>query len=104
MKRSDLFVPAKRDLPIPSQEQNVAWIQTVAPDRATGLLGKLYAAATERAGKVFHVIRIQSLRPRSLRASTALYTEVMKAPDSPLSRAQREMIATVVSRVNECHY
>lgn len=82
----------------------MAWIDTIAPDNAQGLLARLYDAAVRRAGKVFQVIRIQSLRPRTLRATTQLYMEIMKAPDSPLTRIQREMIATVVSRLNQCHY
>ena len=82
----------------------MAWIETVAPESATGLLKRLYAAAVKRAGKVFNVIRLQSLRPETLRASTQLYREVMHSAKSPLSRAQRELIATVVSRVNACHY
>jgi uncharacterized peroxidase-related enzyme len=82
----------------------MAWIETIPPERAEGLLKRLYEAAVRRAGKVFNVLRVQSLRPRTLRASTALYLEVMHSPDSPLSRAQREMIATAVSRANGCHY
>jgi len=82
----------------------MAWIQTVAPERATGLLRQLYDAALRRAGKVFNVIRIQSRRPRVLQASTRLYLEVMYGRDNALTRAQREMIATVVSRANGCHY
>jgi alkylhydroperoxidase family enzyme len=82
----------------------MAWIRTTSPEEATGLLERLYKQALERAGKVFHVIRIQSPRPHTLRASTGLYVEVMHSPRSPLSRAQREMIATAVSRANDCHY
>jgi len=82
----------------------MAWIETVAPGEAEGRLKRLYSAALERAGKVFNVIRIQSPRPDVLAASTRLYTEVMRSPRSGLSRAQREMIATAVSRVNQCHY
>jgi uncharacterized peroxidase-related enzyme len=82
----------------------MAWIETIDPERATGLLKQLYDAARRRAGRVFHVIRIQSLRPRVLRASTELYLELMHSADSPLTRAQREMIATAVSRANDCHY
>lgn len=81
----------------------MAWIRTVAPERATGLLRRLYEAAIDRAGKVFNVIRVQSVRPKVLRASTDLYLEVMYG-ESGLSRAQREMIATVVSRANNCDY
>ncbi|HEX9639312.1 MAG TPA: carboxymuconolactone decarboxylase family protein [Acidobacteriota bacterium] len=82
----------------------MAWIRTVAPEEATGLLRQLYEAAIRRAGKVFNILRIQSQAPKVLRASTQLYLELMHAPDGALSRAQREMIATAVSRANNCHY
>ncbi len=82
----------------------MAWIETVAPAASSGLLKRLYDAALKRAGKVYNVIRLQSLRPETLRASTQLYREVMHSEKSPLSRAQRELIATVVSQVNRCHY
>ncbi len=82
----------------------MAWIETVDPADARGLLQRLYGAAVKRAGKVYNVIRLQSPRPEVLRASTRLYTEVMHSSRSPLSRAQREMIATAVSRANACHY
>lgn len=82
----------------------MAWIRTVDPADASGLLGRLYDAGVRRAGKVFNIIRIQSLRPKVLRSSTRLYLEVMHSADNALSRAQREMIATAVSRVNGCHY
>ena len=76
----------------------------IAPEESEGLLRELFDAAVERAGKVFKVINIQSLRPRVLRATTEAYLEVMHSDESGLSRAQREMIATVVSQVNGCHY
>ncbi len=82
----------------------MAWIKTVAPGDATGLLGRVYESATRRAGKVFNIIRLQSLRPRVLRGSTQLYMELMHNAEGGLNRAQREMIATVVSRTNGCFY
>jgi uncharacterized peroxidase-related enzyme len=82
----------------------MAWIRTVAPGEATGLLKRLYDEAVSRAGKVFNILRTQSLRPEVLRAGIALYQELMHSPRSPLSRAQREMIAVAVSRANGCHY
>lgn len=82
----------------------MSWIKTVSPDRATGLLKQLYEAAMKRAGKIYNVIRLQSIRPKVLRASTQLYMELMHSPEGGLSRAQREMIATAVSRANGCHY
>jgi uncharacterized peroxidase-related enzyme len=82
----------------------MAWIETVAPEEARGLLRQLYHAAIRRAGKVYNVLRVQSPRPRVLKASTQLYLEVMYGSESGLTRAQREMIATAVSRANDCFY
>ncbi len=82
----------------------MAWIRTVDPSDARGLLRRLYEAGVRRAGKIFNIIRIQSLRPKVLRSSTRLYLEVMHSRDSGLSRAQREMIATAVSQLNGCFY
>jgi alkylhydroperoxidase family enzyme len=82
----------------------MAWIHTIAPGEATGLLRRLYDEALARAGKVFNVLSIQSLRPEVLEIGVKLYEELMFSPRSPLSRAQREMIAVAVSRSNQCHY
>lgn len=82
----------------------MAWIRTVDPSEARGLLRRLYDAGIRRAGKIYNIIRIQSLRPKVLRSSTRLYLEVMHSRDSGLSRAQREMIATTVSQLNGCFY
>jgi alkylhydroperoxidase family enzyme len=82
----------------------MTFIRTIAPGEATGLLKRLYDEAIARAGKVFNVLRIQSLRPEVLDAGVALYKELMFSPKSPLTRVQREMIAVAVSRANDCHY
>jgi uncharacterized peroxidase-related enzyme len=81
----------------------MAWIKTVDEDAADGLLARVYEAARSRAGRVFNIVKIQSLNPAVAQSSMMHYMNLMHQP-SPLSRAQREMIATVVSRVNNCHY
>jgi alkylhydroperoxidase family enzyme len=81
----------------------MAWIETIPYERATGLLKEEYDSTVKRAGHIYNIIGIQRLRPRSMRASTRLYIELMHAP-SGLSRLQREAIATVVSRTQGCHY
>jgi uncharacterized peroxidase-related enzyme len=80
------------------------WIRTVPPEEATGLLRQIYDSAVRRAGRVYNVVRLQSLRPKALDASMRLYLELMHAPEGALTRAQREMIAVVVSATNGCHY
>ncbi len=81
----------------------MAWIELVRPHQATGRLAKIYRQAIARAGKVFQVLQIQSLNPAVLEGSMQLYTASMMGP-SPLSRAEREALATTVSRLNDCHY
>jgi uncharacterized peroxidase-related enzyme len=81
----------------------MAWIETVSDEQAEGKLAAIYEAARQRAGKVFNVVRVQSLNPATLRTGLAHYRETMFG-DSPLTRAQRELIAVVVSRTNGCFY
>jgi uncharacterized peroxidase-related enzyme len=81
----------------------MAWIKTIEPGNASGELKAEYDRAVERAGKVFNILKIQSLNPQTLRASMDLYLASMKAP-SGLSRAEREMLGTVVSWANHCFY
>ena len=81
----------------------MAWLKTIAADEATGRLRKLYDAATVRAGRVFGILRAMSLSPAALEAAMGLYRTVMFAPRG-LPRWKREMLAVVVSDVNDCHY
>jgi alkylhydroperoxidase family enzyme len=79
------------------------WIKQIPDDQAEGLLKQQYEAALKRAGRVFNIVRVMSLNAPLMRDSMAFYITLMKGP-SPLSRAQREMIATVVSSEVGCHY
>ncbi len=81
----------------------MAWIKTYNENEATGLLARVYDTAIKRAGRVFNILRIQGQNPHALQGSMGLYAVLMKG-ESPLSRAQREMLAVVVSQVNSCHY
>ena len=82
----------------------MAWIRTVDEADATGMVKEEYDAAISRAGKVYNIVKLFSVRPKSMRAFIELYRVAMRDEESPLSRMQREMIATVVSKVNECRY
>ena len=81
----------------------MAWIETVDIAEADGLLAREYDAAIRRAGRVFNIVKLQSLNPEILKAFMRLYMAIMYG-ESQLSRAEREMVATIVSRVNHCHY
>jgi alkylhydroperoxidase family enzyme len=81
----------------------VAYIRLIEEAEADGLLAAEYDAAIERAGKVFNILKAMSLRPAVLRASIALYREIMFG-ESALSRKERELLATVASSEQGCHY
>jgi alkylhydroperoxidase family enzyme len=81
----------------------MAWIKTIPPAEATGALKTQYDAAIRRAGRVYNILRIMSPNPAVLRDAIAFYRTLMYE-ESPLCRALRELIATVVSRANHCHY
>jgi len=81
----------------------MAHLRLIEVDEATGELRVEYDAAIERAGKVFNIVKAMSLRPGVLREAMGLYRAVMFGP-SELSRAERELLAVVVSNANDCHY
>jgi len=81
----------------------MAWIRTISEDEATGDLERQYKAAVKRAGKVFQIVKLQSIRPEIMRTFMELYVKIMHGR-SGLTRTEREMAATVVSKVNHCHY
>ena len=81
----------------------MAHLDLVDPDDATGPLRDEYDAAVARAGRVYNIVRSMSLRPGVLKQSMEMYRAIMFGP-SGLTRAERELLATVVSATNECHY
>ena len=79
------------------------YIRLIDEAEADSLLAEEYDAAIERAGKVFNIVKAMSLRPGVLRASMELYNEIMFG-ESGLSRRERELLATVTSAEQSCHY
>jgi uncharacterized peroxidase-related enzyme len=81
----------------------MAHIETIAPDAATGELAELFRRVANKDGTVDHVMSVHSLNPASLRVHFEMYAAAMHH-DSPLSRAERELVAVVTSRLNGCRY
>ncbi len=77
--------------------------EQIEPEQASGRLKRLYDAAMKRAGYVAGIIKVMSLDPASCEASMGFYGSLMQS-DNELSPAKREMLATVVSNVNDCFY
>ena len=84
--------------------KRIAWIEIINPKEAKAELKSLYDANFDRQHCVVdHILQIHSLHTQSLQDHIQLYKTLMFGP-SPLSRAQREMIAVVVSAINQCKY
>ncbi len=79
------------------------WIKVFSYEEATGFLKQQYDAAIKRAGLIWNIVSIMRQNPRVLKASMDMYGALMHG-ESPLSRGQREMLATVVSAHNHCLY
>lgn len=79
------------------------YIRQVPVSEAKGLLRRLFDEALERAGRVWHIVHVMSVNPRAMDASMKFYGALMFGA-SPLSRMQREMLAVVTSRANDCFY
>lgn len=79
------------------------YIEQVPVAEAGGFLKKLFDQALERAGRIWHIVHVMSQNPRAMDASLKLYGALMFGT-SPLSRRQREMLAVVTSKANDCFY
>lgn len=82
----------------------VAWIEVIPEDQAEGELAEIYdEERVPQTGQVDNVLKIHSLHPQTLRDHSQLYKTLMFGKNG-LTRPEREMLATVVSAVNRCHY
>jgi len=81
----------------------MAYIRQIAQADAQGPLKQVYQAAVSRTGGISNIIRVMSLDGRATAGSMQLYVAIMKSPND-LSPARREMLAAVVSNINDCYY
>lgn len=81
----------------------MSYVEMIAESEAQGRLAELYRRGGNPDGSVDNVLKVHSLNPESLHAHLEVYIASMHRP-SPLSRAEREIVAVIVSRMNGCHY
>ena len=81
----------------------VAYIEQISEGEARGTLQEVYHGARTRAGGVANIIKLMSRDAPVLQGSMMLYASLMKS-DNALSAARREMLAAVVSNLNDCYY
>ena len=81
----------------------MARIRIIEPSEADSGLKEIYDSLASSRGKLAEVHKLQSLNPPTIPAHMDLYMKIMFSR-SPLSRAEREMMAVVVSVTNGCEY
>jgi uncharacterized peroxidase-related enzyme len=81
----------------------MAYIKMIPEEDADEVVSSLYEKHRAPWGGVDHILKIHSLLPHTLQPHYDLYKSLMYA-QGPLTRPQREMIATVVSASNGCSY
>jgi uncharacterized peroxidase-related enzyme len=84
-------------------ETRLSWLEVPSADDVPDEVVELWQKPLEKLGFVPNVLRAFALRPAHLLGWWAYYDELMRG-DSGLSKAEREMIAVVVSAANRCHY
>ena len=80
------------------------WIEIVEPGEASGPLERLYKGVQSADGHVDNILKIHSLRPRSLRGHLELYKAALHSKPNGLSMRERELVGVCVSLLNECDY
>ncbi len=82
----------------------MAFIETIPDDEWGDELATLAPAVRNPAtGRVDNILAVHSLNPTSLAAHNAVYGSAMAGTRS-LRKVDRELIAFVVSQINDCHY
>ncbi|HDL01381.1 MAG TPA: peroxidase [candidate division Zixibacteria bacterium] len=81
----------------------MAFIDYIEYDDAPDNLKKLYDRYGGKTKTPANIVRIAGTNPPAMKAHLDLYRAIM-FQKSDLSRHQREMIAVVVSSINQCHY
>ena len=84
----------------------MAWISTVDPEDATGLVAEAYKKLSDSPvfmGRIPNIYQSLSQRPEILDAFLRM-SMAGSFGGSGLTREEEEMVSTVVSSINQCHY
>ena len=82
----------------------MAFIDYISYDDASPELKKLYEKSGAPKRTPANIIRVSGINPKAYDAHLKFFQGVMGDKDSALAPQQRELIATVVSAINQCHY
>ena len=83
----------------------MAYIRVIPPRQASGETAAVYAYMREVLGgfdRIARIVQMFSPRPGSMRRMIRSWELTMWYGEEP--RARRELLASIVSRLNDCHY
>lgn len=81
----------------------MSWIKELDKDNAENKLRDIYCRIEKERGKLSNIMKVHSLNPHTMESHMDLYMDIMFKNRS-LSREECELIAVVVSTLNECDY
>ena len=79
------------------------WIDIVEENDESRKLKGIYDEIRKKRGKLSNILKIHSLNPDAMEKHMNLYLALMFG-SSKLTREERELIAVVVSAINQCSY
>ncbi len=79
------------------------WIRVIEEETAEGKLKDVYDRVKQNRGKLSNIMQIQSLMPEVMESHLQLYMDIM-FNKSGISREEKELIAVIVSAINDCPY
>lgn len=81
----------------------MAYIKVISESEADGKLKEVYQQISSARGKLSNIMKIHSLMPDTMIKHLDLYLSIMFS-NSNLSREEKEILAVVVSKLNNCDY
>lgn len=79
------------------------WIKVIEENEAEGEVKEIYDSIKKSRRKLSNIMQIQSLMPEVMKSHMDLYLSVMFNKSS-ITRDEKELIAVVVSTLNDCLY
>lgn len=79
------------------------WIKQISEEKAENKLKEIYSELKKNRGKISNIMKIHSLDPDTMKNHLSLYMSIM-FNSKTLSREERELLAVVVSALNNCSY
>lgn len=82
----------------------MSWIKTIAYEKATGKLKKLYDRVKGPENNVDNIMLVHSLRPHTMTGHMELYKNVLHNSNNTIPKWFLETIGVYVSYLNNCDY